>query len=150
MRTRRFALFVALGMASLSANAGIVGAKQFAERYAAHVKKTDASYRLTADAGRNFYVKKYTRRGKEESCTSCHTDNPANAGKHSETGKPIRPLSPVTNPKRFSTLQQVEENFTKHCHNIIGRDCTPKEKGDYIIYLLAVPNPEATQAYVKK
>jgi hypothetical protein len=150
MRKYTLTLFVVLGMVSLSAQAGIVGAKQFADQYTAHVKRTDPSYKLTANAGRDFYVKKYTRKGKEESCSSCHMDNPANEGKHSETGKPIRPLSPVVNPKRFSNLQHVEENFTKHCHDIIGRDCTPKEKGDYIIYLLTVQNPESTRADMKK
>lgn len=145
-----FALFVAAGMASLPAEAGIAGAKQFAEQYIVHVKRTNPSYKLTANAGRDFYVKKHTRKGKEESCSSCHMDNPADVGKHSETGKPIQPLSPLANPKRFSNLQHVEENFTKHCHDIIGRDCTPMEKGDYITYLLTVQDTKATRVDVKK
>jgi hypothetical protein len=145
-----FTLFIVLGITSLPVQAGIDGAKQFADQYIAHVKRIAPSYQLTADAGRDFYVKKYTRKGKEESCASCHMDSPASDGKHSETGKPIRPLSPVVNPKRFSNLQHVEENFTKHCHDIIGRDCTPAEKGDYITYLLTVKNSEAPKAEAKK
>lgn len=149
MRKFTFVLLIALGISSLPAQAGIVGAKQFADQYAAHVKGIDPSYKLTADAGRAFYVKKYTRKGKDESCSSCHTDNPANKGKHSETGKPIQPLSPVVNVKRFSDLQHVEENFTKHCQDIIGRDCIPQEKGDYITYLLTIQNPEAAGTNAK-
>lgn len=146
MRKFAFILFVALGISSWPAQAGVVGAKQFADQYAAHVKGIDPSYKLTANAGRAFYVKKYTRKGKEESCSSCHTDSPANEGKHAESGKPIQPLSPAVNAKRFSNLQHVEENFTKHCQDIIGRDCTPQEKGDYITYLLTIQNPEAAKA----
>lgn len=140
---RKFVLFVALGMSGLSAHAGVVGAKQFAAQYAAHVKGIEPGYKLTVEAGRAFYVKKYIRKGMEESCSTCHTDNPASGGRHSDTGKPIQPLSPAVNVKRFSNLQHVEENFTRHCHDIIGRDCTPQEKGDYITYLLSIQNPDA-------
>lgn len=139
-------IFAALGASSLPAQADMVGAKQFADQYAAHVKAIVPSYKLTAEAGRAFYVKKYSRKGKEESCASCHTDNPAKVGKHTETDKPIQSLSPAVNAKRFSNLQHVEKNFSVHCKDILGRDCTPQEKGDYIIYLLTVQNPEATKA----
>lgn len=139
-------LLVVLGMFSLSAHASMVGAKQFADQYAAHVKGIDPGYKLTANAGRAFYIKKYTRKGKEESCASCHTDNPAGEGKHTDTGKKIQSLSPAVSTKRFSNLQHVEENFTRHCQDIIGRDCTPQEKGDYITYLLTIKNSEAPQA----
>lgn len=149
MRRPALFIFAALGVSSLPAQADVVGAKQFAEQYAAHVKAISPSYKLTADAGRAFYVKKYSRKGKEESCASCHTDNPAKEGKHTESEKPIQPLSPVVNAKRFSNLQRVEKNFTVHCQEIIGRDCTPQEKGDYIIYLLTVQNPEGTKAVEK-
>lgn len=142
MRKIAVVLFVALGIASLPAHAGVDGAKQFAKQYAAHVQGIDPAYKLTAEAGRAFYVKKYTRKGKEESCSSCHTDSPANKGKHSETGNAIQPLSPVVNPKRFSDLQKVETKFKKHCNDIIGRDCSPQEKGDYITYLMTVEAPK--------
>jgi hypothetical protein len=55
-----------------------------------------------------------------------------------DTGKVIQPLSPVVNASRFKDLQKVETKFKKHCNDIIGRDCTPQEKGDYITYLLTV------------
>lgn len=140
MRKLAVVLFVAFGIASLPAHADVVGAKKFAESYATHVKSIDPAYKLTAEAGRAFYTKKYARRkdNKEESCSSCHTDNPMNKGKHVDTGNAIQPLSPVANPKRFGDLQKVETKFKKHCNNIIGRDCTPQEKGDYITYLLSV------------
>jgi hypothetical protein len=54
------------------------------------------------------------------------------------TGKPIRPLAPAANDKRFTSVDKVEKNFTKHCNDIIGRDCTAQEKGNFIAYLLSV------------
>ena len=143
---RKLALLVALGVFSLPVQASVDGAKQFAEQYAAHVKAVSPAYKLSADAGREFYVKKYTRKGKEESCSTCHTDNPASKGKHSETGKVIQELSPAVNPRRFSNLQHVEENFSKHCQDIIGRDCTQQEKGNYVTYLLTVKKSDAAEA----
>lgn len=139
---RKFAvvLFVALGVSSLPAQADVKGAQQFADQYAKHAQVTDPKFKATAEAGRDFYTKKYARRkdNKEESCSSCHTDNPLNKGKHVDTGKPIQPLSPVTNEARFKDLQKVETKFKKHCNNIIGRDCTPAEKSNYVTYLLSL------------
>jgi hypothetical protein len=54
------------------------------------------------------------------------------------TNKPIRPLAPAVNDKRFTSVDKVEKNFTKHCNDIIGRDCTAQEKGNFIAYLLTV------------
>ncbi len=143
---RKFAvvLFVALGISSLPAQAGVDGAKQFAEQYAKHAQVANPGFKPTAEAGRDFYTKKYERRkdNKEEACASCHTDNPLNKGKHVDTGKPIQPLSPVTNPQRFSDLQKVETKFKKHCNNIIGRDCTPAEKSNYVTYLMSLEAPK--------
>ena len=79
--------------------------------------------------------------GKETACASCHTQNPANEGKHIVTGKKIAPLSPNVNPKRFSDIDKVEENFTKHCNEVIGTDCTAAEKANYIAYLLTEKTP---------
>ena len=59
-------------------------------------------------------------------------------GKHIVTKKPIKPLAPSANPERFSDVAKVEKNFEKHCLEIIGRDCTAQEKGNYIAYLLTV------------
>jgi len=37
----------------------------------------------------------------------------------------------------------VEENFTKHCNEVIGADCTAAEKANYIAYLLTEKTPTA-------
>lgn len=138
MRKFTYFLLVTLGIFSLPAQADVDGAKQFVKQYAALVKGIDPSYNFTAEAGRAFYIKKFTLDGKEQSCKDCHTDNPMGVGKHSKTGKKIAPLSPVANPKRFSDLKKTEETFDKHCQDILYRNCTSLEKGDYITYLLSV------------
>ena len=47
----------------------------------------------------------------------------------------------MVNYKRFSDVDKVEEQFTLHCNDIIGSDCTAAEKANYIAYLLTEKTP---------
>jgi len=138
MRKFAYVLLAALGLFSLPVQADVDGAKQFVKQYAALVKGSNPSYVLNAEAGRAFFIKKHTVNGKQVACTDCHGDNPAAIGKHSETKKKIASLSPAVNPKRFSNLKKTEETFDKHCNDILERNCTSQEKGDYIVYILSI------------
>ncbi len=133
-----YTLLIALGVASLPAMADVASAQKLADKYAAFGKNIDPAYKPSADAGKAFFNRKLLVRGKEVSCSSCHTENPAANGKHIATGKAIKPLAPSANAQRFSNLDKVETNFTKHCQDILGKDCTAQEKADYITYLLTV------------
>lgn len=137
MRNTSIALLAALGLFSASAFADAASAQKLADKYAVIAKNVDANYKgLNADSGKAFFNRELTIRGKQIACASCHTTNPANPGKHIVTKKPIKPLAPAANPERFSDLAKVEKNFEKHCLEIIGRDCTAEEKGNYIAYML--------------
>ena len=133
-----FILISALGILSLPAHADVDGAKQFVKQYAAMVKGVDPAYKLNAEAGRAFFIKKHDVDGKLMACSDCHTDNPLNQGKHTKTGKPIASLSPLVNVRRFSNLKKTEDTFDQHCVDILNRQCTSLEKGDYITYLLSL------------
>lgn len=137
MRKLSSTLVILLSSLSLSAQADVATAQKLADKYAAIAQHIDPqSPGLSAEEGQAFFTRELTIKGKQVACASCHTSNPADNGKHIVTGKPIRPLSPVTNDKRFSSMEKVEKNFTKHCNDIIGRDCTAQEKGNFIAYLL--------------
>lgn len=140
MRKTSIALIVAaLGFASFAAQADVASAQKLANKYAAIAKHIDpTSQGLSADAGKAFYNKPVTIKGKQVACATCHTANPAAVGKHKDDGKAIKPLAPSANPDRFADLDKVEKNFEKHCLDIIGRDCTAQEKGNFINYLLYV------------
>ena len=113
-------------------------AEQSAREYGVHAKELDPKSTLSAAAGRAFFTKKVIVDGKDVSCSTCHTDNPADVGKHKETGKPIKPLAPSVNPNRFSDRNKTEKNFSAHCRDLYKKDCSAQEKGDYITYLLTV------------
>jgi hypothetical protein len=90
---------------------------------------------FSAARGEQFFKAKH---GKEWSCSSCHTDNPAAMGKHANTGKGIQPLAPAANAERFTDMAKVEKWFKRNCNDVLGRVCTPLEKGDVLSYLLTV------------
>ncbi len=139
MRKSTFGLLIALAVASFAAQADQASAQKLADKYAAIAKNIDpASTGLNAEAGKAFFNRELTIHGKQVACASCHTANPADTGKHIVTKKAIKPLAPSANPKRFTDLDKVEKNFEKHCLDIIGRDCTAQEKGNFIAYLLTV------------
>lgn len=69
------------------------------------------------------------------SCTTCHTDNPRQAGQNAKTGRPIEPVAVSANPKRFTDAAEVEKQFGRDCKNVLGRACTAREKGDYITFM---------------
>jgi len=98
--------------------------------YKAEIKGT-----FTAAAGEKLYK---TVGPNQLSCASCHTDSPKAAGKHAKTNKPIDPLAPSANPKRFTDAAQVEKWFKRNCNDALARACTTQEKGDFMTYVLSV------------
>lgn len=76
--------------------------------------------------------------GNDWSCASCHTENPANGGKHAKTGKLIKPLAPSANAARFTDPAKVEKWFKRNCNDVLNRACTAQEKGDVLTWLLAI------------
>lgn len=131
-------VFVLFCFLSVSAHADMVTAKQAAKDYGLFAKRLNSKSELSAEAGRAFYIKKVSYKGKVFSCADCHHDNPALMGEHNTLGDPIKPLAPSANPSRFSDVNKSEKNFSKHCIDLYGRNCTPQEKGDFVTYLLTV------------
>ena len=38
-------------------------------------------------------------------------------------------------PDRFTDLAKVEKWFRRNCNTVLGRECTPAEKGDFIAFM---------------
>ena len=90
---------------------------------------------FSATRGESFFKTKHNH---NLSCSTCHTDNPAAQGKHSETDKIIKPLAPAANEERFTDMKKVAKWFKRNCNDVLDRECTAQEKGDVITYLLTV------------
>ncbi|MCU0935544.1 MAG: DUF1924 domain-containing protein [Gammaproteobacteria bacterium] len=90
---------------------------------------------FSARRGEQFFA---ARQGREWSCASCHTENPAAVGIHAKTGRPIQALAPAANGDRFTRAEKVEKWFRRNCNDVLGRSCTAAEKGDVLAYLMTV------------
>lgn len=90
---------------------------------------------FSAQRGRAFFDGTH---GQDWSCSSCHTRNPLEAGRHAATGRSIAALAPAANPKRLSDPAKVEKWFRRNCKDVLRRECTATEKGDVISYLLSL------------
>ena len=138
MQKLSVSLLALLGLISFSAQADVTTATQAASDYGRFAKALNPKSTLSAEAGRAFYTKKVVVGNKDVSCAACHTDNPANPGKHNETGNPIKPMAPSVNPQRFSSVNKSATAFSKHCRDLYGKDCAPADKANFISYLLSI------------
>lgn len=76
--------------------------------------------------------------GKAETpaCTSCHGKNTRSDGQ-TMTGKPIKAMAVSASPTRYTDAAKVEKWFKRNCAEVLGRECTAQEKGDWLSYMLS-------------
>jgi cytochrome b len=91
---------------------------------------------FTAAEGRRIYLAEQVQDGQRVSCATCHTADPRRPGR-TPIGKVVEPLAPAANPARFTDRADVEKWFKRNCKQVMGRECTPEEKGHFLTYLLA-------------
>lgn len=99
-----------------------------------------ASFGATGPAnpakGKAMYDATYgTGKVETPKCTTCHATSPKQAGL-TRTGKVIDPLAVSRTPDRFTDARKVAKWFKRNCNGVIGRECTPQEKVDFIGYML--------------
>jgi len=73
--------------------------------------------------------------GKVRNCSTCHGKNLQAKGKHASTGKVIDPIAPSANKERLTDAKFIEKWFKRNCKWVLGRECTPQEKGDFLTFL---------------
>ena len=90
------------------------------------------------DNAKKMWTQRYqdNKAGKARSCASCHTYNLRKIGKHVRTNKAIEPLAPSINSERLIDAKKIEKWFKRNCKWTIGRECSPQEKSDFLIYIL--------------
>ena len=98
--------------------------------------RNEATQAFSADAGRQLWNNVFSdASGDNRSCTTCHTSDPKQTGKHARTGKRIEPLAPSVNPERLSKEREIRKWLTRNCKWTLGRECNAQEKGDLLTYL---------------
>ncbi|MBS0643839.1 MAG: DUF1924 domain-containing protein [Proteobacteria bacterium] len=125
--------------AFLAATPALAGSAQHAvlARYAAEAKTADPGFTgFSAERGKAlFHAKFATGKPDTPSCTTCHTENPKQEGR-TRAGKIVPPLALSVKADRYSDFAETEKWFGRNCDSVIGRTCTPVEKGDFISYMI--------------
>ncbi len=121
-KLRIYAAALLLGSTTVAA-----GPQQVLAHYAAAAENPSS-----AERGRSLWEKPGVQ-GRD--CTQCHGDDLRQIGHHQRTRKPIDPMAPSVNPKRFTDGKKVEKWFRRNCKWTWGRECSPQEKADILQWL---------------
>jgi len=107
-------------------------------RYRGEARKTSAEFQeFSVERGKRFYLQAKASASGQISCATCHTVDPSQSGQ-TRAGKSIDPMAPAINPKRFADAAKVEKWFMRNCDDVLKRNCTAQEKGDFITYLVSI------------
>lgn len=101
-------------------------------QYAAAAKTTSFS----AARGQTLHTQNFSG-GKPDtpSCTTCHGKDTRGAGQ-TLAGKAIEPVAVSVTPTRYTDPAKVEKWFKRNCTEVLGRECTPHEKGDWLTFVI--------------
>ncbi len=92
---------------------------------------------LSAKSGEMIWKKKSreAKSGQVRSCTTCHGKDLRQVGMHQRTKKKIKAMAPSVNAKRLTKVKFIEKWFKRNCKWAWGRECTPTEKGNILMFL---------------
>ena len=105
--------------------------------YATQARADDAAFAgFSAARGEALHRERHSG-GKPDSpsCTSCHGDNTRAAGR-TPVGKAIDPVAVSVAPTRYTDAAKVEKWFRRNCREVLGRECSAREKGDWLAYMM--------------
>lgn len=131
-----FTAMVVMGMMCLSSFAR---AEDVLSIYKTDMRKMNVNFQdfSEIEGKKLFYLERVNKSGEKVSCTVCHTKDPKGVGQ-TRAGKRIKPLAPVVNPERFTDLAQVEKWFRRNCKDVLERECSLEEKGNFIKYMNSI------------
>lgn len=130
------AIILAALLLSIGAAFADAGRDAILAGYLAEAKQADPAFAgFSADAGKRFFLATH-QGGKPDtpSCTTCHTKEPTALGQ-TRAGKSIDPMAVSLTPARFTDPAKVEKWFGRNCESVLGRACTPAEKGNFITFM---------------
>lgn len=136
---RRFIAASVFAISSASLAAGAAEPNELVRSLVDSYKKSSGVQSFSAEEGRRLFNSKRTHSAKKEerSCTTCHTADPRQPGK-TVVGKVIEPLAPSVNKERFTDPEKIEKWFKRNCTWVLERECAPREKGDFITYMMSL------------
>jgi hypothetical protein len=138
MKTHRHLISIIVLACTLGPATADGSPKSLLDFYANEAKASDLGFSgFSAERGEHLFRTHFST-GKPDtpSCTTCHTADPTKPGQ-TRAGKDIEPMAASANPKRYSDQAKTEKWFGRNCNNVLGRECTAKEKGEFITFMLS-------------
>lgn len=139
MQVKSIAALLAASLALTFAGAGIAGPRedQLAQ-YASAAKAGNPAFSgFSAERGKTLHTQSFAG-GKADTpaCTTCHGKDTRAAGR-TLTGKAIDPVAVSAAPSRYTDPAKVEKWFKRNCNEVLGRECSAQEKGDWLSFMSA-------------
>ncbi len=106
-------------------------------QYASAAKAENPGFAgFSAERGKTLHTQTFTG-GKPDTtaCTSCHGKDPRGTGR-APSGKTIEAMAASVTTARYTDPAKVEKWFKRNCTEVLGRVCTPQEKGDWLTFML--------------
>lgn len=132
MKKKAFAILAVLCAATVQA----ATPAELLAGYQAVAAGQSAGFQPSAQRGAVFFANRFGKSAKMPACTSCHTDDPGQAGRHVVTDKAIKPLAPAVNAARFTDAAKTEKWFRRNCTEVVGRECNAGEKADFVAFMM--------------
>ena len=130
---------LAVTLALSFSGAGISGTREDQlDKYACTAKASNPAFSgFSAARGKVLHNQAFSG-GKPDtpSCTSCHGNDTRGAGRN-PAGKAIDPMALSASPSRYTDPTKVEKWFKRNCNEVLGRECTPLEKGDWLSFMIS-------------
>ena len=132
-----FTLIIGLGL-FLCAQEFNAPMKNYMETLQVEAKTTNPSFSgFDAKRGEDLFNGVHiSKKGKEISCTTCHSTNLTKGGVNINTSKPITALAPSVNSARLTDTTEVEKWLRRNFNDVFAREGSALEKGDVLTYII--------------
>lgn len=134
-KSRAIALLCSL---CLSAGAMAVPPPDLIARYTIEARAADSAFTGFSAARGEVLHRSPHAGGKPDTpaCASCHGDD-ARAPGRTRAGKTIEPMALSVAPTRYADVAKVEKWFKRNCNEVLGRECSALEKGDWLAWMMS-------------
>ncbi len=120
-------------------SAGMAGPREEQlDKYASAAKAASPAFSgFSAARGKTLHTQSFAG-GKPDTpaCTSCHGNDTRASGRN-PAGKTIEAMALSASPARYSDPAKVEKWFKRNCSEVLGRECSPLEKGDWLTFMIS-------------
>jgi len=129
----------AASLALIASGPGTAGPREEQlDKYASAARAANPAFAgFSAARGKTLHTQAFAG-GKPDTpaCTSCHGNDTRGAGRN-PAGKTIEAIALSASPSRYTDPAKVEKWFKRNCNDVLGRECTPLEKGDWLTFMIS-------------